>query len=184
MKNQVSENTPELSRPLHVEKISAGGVEEAILANEEERKKLSERFGLLSLPMLEAQLAVAHARGGMFAVKGHMSADVVQQCVVTLEPLPAHIEQDIDILYADPEFLEPGESPPHALDVDDEETEAIVNGIIDLGELVSQNLGIALDPYPRKPGLAFVEAEYGEAPEAMPNPFAKLAELKDKKPKN
>ena len=45
--------------------------------------------------------------------------------------------------------------------MDDEETEAIVGGIIDLGELVSQHLGINLDPYPRKPGLAFVEAEYG-----------------------
>ena len=61
--------------------------------------------------------------------------------------------------------------------MEDEEVEPIVNGIIDIGELVSQNLGISLDPYPRKPVLEYVEAEYGEAAETAPNPFAKLATL-------
>ena len=174
MKNQSMDNSPELSRPLQVDKISAGGVEEILVANEEERKRLAERFGLLSLLSLQAQLTVTPARGAMFAVKGHMEADVVQQCVVTLEPLPAHISQQIDVLCADPEFLDPGVSPPH-VEVDDDEMEPIIGGIIDLGELVSQNLGIALDPYPRKPGLTFVEVEYGD--DTVANPFAKLATL-------
>jgi len=178
MKPKTPITTPELSRPLQVDKISAGGFEETIEADEDERKSLAERFGLLGLPKLHAQLIVKPSRAAMFEVKGRMEADVVQQCVVTLEPLPAHIEQSINVLYAGPELLELGSGSPH-IDPDAEETEAIVGGVIDLGELVAQNLGIALDPYPRKPGIAFVEAEYGN--DGGTNPFAKLVELK--KPK-
>jgi len=42
--------------------------------------------------------------------------------------------------------------------------------------LAAQYLGAALDPYPRKPGVAFVEAEYG-GEKATVQPFAKLAAL-------
>jgi uncharacterized metal-binding protein YceD (DUF177 family) len=180
LKNTIHE--PELSRPLPVDKISAGGVEETIVADDKERRRLAARFVLLELKGLEARLTVTPTRGGdMFAVKGRMEADVVQQCVVTLEPLPSKIDQAIDVLYVGQELLRDQLGKPH-LDVEEEETEAIVNGVIDLGELVAQNLGIALDPYPRKPGLAYVEAEYGDA--IVANPFAKLAELKNKKPKS
>jgi uncharacterized metal-binding protein YceD (DUF177 family) len=179
---KLKSSEPELSRPLAVDKISAGGIEESLIADENERQRLAARFGLLELPKLQAQLEVKPARGGrMFEVTGHMEADVVQQCVVTLEPLPASIELDIQVLFAPPEFIEPGAGSPH-IETDEEETEAIIDGIIDLGELVAQHLGIALDPWPRKPGLAYVEAEYGgDTKEA--NPFAKLADLK-KQPKD
>ena len=167
---------PELSRPLQVDKISAGGIEETIKASGKERAALAERFGLLDLQKLEARVEVRPARGGvMFEATGHMEADVVQQCVVTLEPLPAHLTQEIDVLFTLPELLETGDARL-PMEMNEEETEAIVGGVIDLGELVAQHLGAALDPYPRKPGAAFVEAEYGDATEA--NPFAKLTELK------
>ncbi|MGE3623195.1 MAG: DUF177 domain-containing protein [Bdellovibrionales bacterium] len=179
MKQRSAPGGPELSRPLYIEKISPNGVEEIIVAGEKERAGLARRFGLTGLPKLEAQLTVMPARAVMFEVKGRMQADVVQQCVVTLEPLPAHIEQDIDVLFAPSEFLEPGAGAAH-VDADDEETEAIIGGIIDLGELVAQYLGTALDPYPRKPGLAFVAAEYGD--KRPDSPFTKLTDLTKKPP--
>src|ERR1700722_14157319 len=106
MKPKTDITAPEFSRPLQVDKISAGGVDEMLEANVEERKNLAERFGLLDLPKLQAQLTVTPTRGAMFEVKGRMEADVVQQCVVTLEPLPAHIDQDVDVLFGAPELLE------------------------------------------------------------------------------
>src|SRR3984885_3586694 len=180
MKPRTSPNQPELSRPLAVDKISAGGAEETIVADKDEQKLLADRFGLIELPKLEAKLTVKPVRGGrMFEVEGSMQADVVQRCVATLEPLPAHIEQDIKLLYAAPDLLELGSG--HAnIDMEAEETEPITGGIIDLGELVAQHLGIALDPYPRKPGIAYVEAQYGDEAKII-NQFAKLADL-GKKP--
>jgi uncharacterized metal-binding protein YceD (DUF177 family) len=159
---------PEFSRPLPVERIKPAGIEEKLSASEKERRLLAERFGLLDLSRLEAQLDVYPGEGRTIAVTGTLVADVVQQCVVTLEPLPAHIEEEIDVIFA----------PEVAAD-DEEEAEPIMDDTVDLGELVAQHLGASLDPYPRKPGQAFVELEYGTSGNVI-SPFAKLAELKKK----
>lgn len=173
---------PELSRPLQVDKISAGGMAEHIVASDSERKALAARFGLLGLSNFEAHLDIDHARGKMIAVTGSLKADVVQQCVVSLEPLTAHIEDNIDILFAPSRMLDVGANPIHTDEVEVEAPEPIINGFIDLGELVSQHLAMALDPYPRKAGLKPVEVEIGDAnkSENIHNPFAKLAVLKEK----
>jgi uncharacterized metal-binding protein YceD (DUF177 family) len=176
MKNKSSEL--ELSRPLAVDKIPPSGLEEKITASKAERQRVAERFGLLDLSDLKAHLDVHPTHGGqVIAVTGTMTAEVVQQCVVTLESLPSHIEQNIAVRYAD----ETEKTAANALQIepDEDDIEPIIGGVIDLGELVAQHLGTALDPYPRKPGLAFVEAAYGDG-ETDNNPFAKLTELPKK----
>lgn len=169
---------PELSRLLSVDKISAGGIAEHIVANAQERKALAERFGLLDLPKLEAHLEVDHARGGMLAVTGKLTADVVQACVVTLEPVPAHVSDTINILFAPAHLLDKGAGSPHFDAGEEEAPEPIINGTIDLGELVAQHLAIALDPYPRKKGVSLPFSE--PTPEKITNPFAELVALKKK----
>lgn len=172
---------PEFSRPLAIDKIPQAGSEQHLVAKESERQALAERFGLLDLPRLEAELKVRSGHGDqIISVSGTMIADVVQQCVVTLEPLPSHIEQEIEIQFAPPELVGTGAGPS---DVEEEDFEPILNGFIDLGELVAQNLGIALDPYPRKAGVEYVDALYGEEDKKQPGPLAQLVNLK-KKPKD
>ena len=48
------------------------------------------------------------------------------------------------------------------------------------GELTTQHLSLALDPYPRCPGIDFEDhiEEEDEAPVERPNPFLALAKLK------
>ncbi len=172
--------THELSRPLQIDRVSLGGVREQIIASPDERAALAKRFGLLDLPRLEANLDVDHAEGKMFEVKGKLFADVVQECVVTLEPVPAQIAEDIDVLFAPAHIVEKDWDGAQGDLGDAEPPEPIENGIIDLGELVAQHLATALDPYPRKKGAElgnFQVAGNGEA-ETKKNPFAELAKLK------
>ena len=76
------------------------------------------------------------------------------------------------------------------LELDAEAAEApepAPGGWIDLGELAAEQLGLALDPYPRKPDAevpAEWKAEPVEEPVAAerPNPFAILEKLKPSKP--
>lgn len=171
---------PELSRPLHVEKVGAAGIHEEILARPTERAALAKRFDLLALDKLTAQLVVEQTQvGNMLNVTGNFAADVVQQCVVTLEPLPSHIESSIDALFAPASVLERGPGAPNVDAGPEDDPEPIENGMIDLGELVAQHLGLALDPYPRKPGLPPLRQEFGgRAPaEVAVNPFAKLKKM-------
>ncbi len=179
MKSQPpAENAPEFSRPLRVDRIPAGGVVERMTARPSERKALAERFGLLDLPMLEATLNADHASDGMVKVSGTMNAKVVQRCVVTLEPVPATIAEKIEVLCAPPKMAAHGANPPHDVPDAEEMLEPIVNGTIDLGELVSQHLAVSLNPYPRHKDAEIVMAEKTkESSPPPPNPFAGLADM-------
>jgi uncharacterized metal-binding protein YceD (DUF177 family) len=177
---------PELSRPLLIDKIPNGGVAEHLVARPDERQALCERFDLLKLPKLEAKLNIDRVQAGkMIAVTGTLDADVVQACVVTLEPVAAHIQVEIKALFAQADFLETGAGSAMHDDIDEEEApEPILNKAIDLGEVVSQNLGISLDPYPRSPSAVLPEA-YASKDEPSPsvNPFALLKKEIKKKTK-
>lgn len=168
---------PELSRPLRVEKISPNGVEEIIHASEREKQTLAQRFDLVEIKKLEAKLQVTPERAGLnYLVKGNLSADVVQRCVVTLDPLQAKVEQAIKVHFAAPEFLGSGATERN---LDEDDMEPITDGVIDLGELVAQHLGLGLDPYPRKPDVPPVEIGFGQTVKPA-NPFAKLTVLHNK----
>ena len=63
-----------------------------------------------------------------------------------------------------------------------DEVEPLEGDVLDLGEVASEELFLALDPYPRLPDAALTdfvpEAEVGEESK---HPFAALAALKRKK---
>jgi uncharacterized metal-binding protein YceD (DUF177 family) len=166
----------EFSRPLKVEEIGNSTQRRTIEAKEAERQRLAERFGLLALDRLSAEIELRRQAGNVIHAEGRLVADVIQSCVVTLEPVPAHIEADFACSF------EPG--PADDADIDPlagEEIEFIEDGQIDLGETVAQQLAVALDPYPRAPGAQWPEGGTGEGPAApiVPrNPFAKLEKLK------
>ena len=62
---------------------------------------------------------------------------------------------------------------------DDTETDPIVNGEVDLGEVVSETLALELDPYPRKPGESFGEhVEFEPESAGKQSPFAALGKLR------
>ena len=46
--------------------------------------------------MVEAVVKLTRAASDRYLYNGHFAADVVQACVVTLEPVPAHLEGDFE----------------------------------------------------------------------------------------
>lgn len=178
----MSEATPEFSRPVLVDQVSTRGMDMDVEANPAERAALARRFGLQSVDALSARLRLkAMAGGTLFRVWGTLSARVVQTCVVTLEPVPATVEEEFELTYggegADDEAGE------IELSFDDADPpEPIVAGAIDVGEAVAEHLALALDPFPRKADAAFDEPAEPPADEpAKPNPFAVLERFRQKK---
>jgi uncharacterized metal-binding protein YceD (DUF177 family) len=151
---------PEFTRQLRVEPLPKNGLEESIEANEAERKALAKLNGLPGIARLTAHFRIAKWRRGV-KVEGEVQAHVTQTCVVTLEPFDTQIEEPIEV-----RFLPPDAKAPES----DDETDApdpLIDGRIDLGALASEFLTLALDPYPRKPGVAF-EPSADSAPEVTP----------------
>lgn len=171
------QNAPEFSRLVAADTISNHPHRREIAAEPAERKALAQRFGLLSLDLLGAVLEMHRQAGDVIHVSGHLSADVVQSCVVSLAPVPAHIEFDFELSYGG----SAAESDEDDIDLAGlDAPEPVVNGQIDLGEAVAQQLAIALDPYPRAPGAALGPEGFsaGPAEAGGKQPFAGLAELK------
>ena len=140
---------PEFSRRVELARL---GVHEAVYpisARAEEREALARRFGLLSLGRLEAEIRLQRLAGDMVRLNGRLGADVVQACVISLEPVASVLEQDFTVLYGATET-----SRSVMVDLETDETESFDGDAIDIGEAVAQHLALALDPYPRAPGAA------------------------------
>ena len=148
---------PEFSRRVELARL---GVHEGIYpisAKPEEREALARRFGLLSLDRLEAEIRLQRLAGGMVRVKGRLGADVVQACVISLEPVASVLELDFAVLYGQ---AETGKSV--MVDLETDETEPFDGDAIDIGEAVAQQLALALDPYPRAPGATLASTSPGD----------------------
>ena len=174
--------TPEFSRLVKADDVQQREVVEVIEANEAERRALAERLELEGIDRLKATLRLRRTRGGeMVEVTGELEAEVVQTCVVTLDPVRNTVRDTFEALFA-PESLVPDYPEEMEFDasiLEEDFIEPIVNGRIDLGELTAQNLSLALDPYPRCPGVDLpVSDEPEEVVEERPNPFAALERLK------
>ncbi|SPU62590.1 Uncharacterized ACR, COG1399 [Brucella melitensis] len=116
-------------------------------------------------------------------------AEIVQACVVTLEPLTNTIAEEIDTIFV-PENsrlarIELDESGEILLDAEGADIpETFVGDRIDVGAVAEEFFDLAIDPYPRKPGPP-EESEPkifgdGDGDEKPVSPFAKLSEWQKK----
>ena len=168
------------SRPVTLAELTAEGLALSLRANAAERRALALRFALLDLPALDGEVRIRTNLGGEVEISGRFVASVQQTCVVTLEPFASRLEESFVL-----RFVRGGsEAEPDRVwcDSDDMPPEAIEGDAIDLGELLAQQLGLAMDPFPRRPGARVDPALLGtEAGAERESPFSLLAGLKTKR---
>lgn len=177
---------PEFSFSIELHALPPSGRAYTITADANARARVAKRLDLLSLDRLTAQVEVLPLSTGATVI-GHMDADLVQRCVVTLGPVPAHLHEAISVKFIAPVVAKKPmkDEEEELVDVSEEPPETLLDGRIDLGELAVSQLALGLDPYPRAPGAAFDPAKWGGGEEkAVPDsPFAALAKLKPPQPK-
>jgi uncharacterized metal-binding protein YceD (DUF177 family) len=156
--------SPEFSRPVSVERVGAA-MRVEVEADEAEREAVARRMGLVALPALTCGFVLSRGLGPTVQAQGSLRARVVQTCVVTLEPFEAAVEEAFSVRFV------PEEALATAIEVEDEDEIPYAGGSIDLGEATSEQLALALDPFPRKPGAAFSD----DAAETPGGAFAALA---------
>ncbi len=164
----------------NLNRLGQAGDEVAFSASEDERAALAVLAGVLDVPKYDAQIRLHKLSPTRFALAYHLAAEVMQACVVTLEPLLARITRDFEReLHYAPAPRHGGSDPAKDAAVsleDDELREEISSLHYDLATPLIEEFLLAIDPYPRAPGVEFVPPETGEPkPE---NPFAALKGLK------
>jgi hypothetical protein len=162
-----------LSRPVGVLELPGRGLEVSVEPDARERSAVAAALGLVAVDSLAGRFRLVR-NGRIVHVTGHVSADVQQTCVVTLDAFPSHVEEPVDVRFgedAEPRSHEVEELTAQDLDA----PEPLVGGVVDLGALTTEFLALGLDPYPRKPGVSFA---YEDPAGKEPSPFAALSALK------
>jgi len=164
----------EFTRPFVVTGLAEGESRLTIEANSQECERLAQRFMIVSITSLAASLKLRLNPIGEVDVSGRLTAEVVQTCVVSLELVTALLAESFSLRYA-PGAREPIEDRSFGVD-DEQPSEALFDDTVDLGEMVSQQLALALDPFPRVPGAQIAVATDADSPAA--GPFLGLGALK------
>ena len=161
-------NPPPLSEIVRVNQIGAG-LSRTLTPDADIRKKIARELDLVSLDVFESDMNLTPAGAG-WRLSGRIRAEAVQSCSLTLEPLPATIDQTFAL-----DLAEGVESTPDVeVTIDDDAPDPVEDGKIDLGQYAVEQLALSLDPFPRKPGAEFVQPP---EPNEI-NPFAVLKQFR------
>jgi uncharacterized metal-binding protein YceD (DUF177 family) len=147
-----------------------------LAADDAERRSIADRLGLKGLDRLEAHVTLSRT-GPLVRAEGRVTATLEQSCVVTGEPVPAHIDEPFTLHFM-PEPEQAGPDEEIELGAEDCDVVFYDGSAIDLGGAIADTLALSIDPYPRSASADAALKEAGVLSEEQASPFAVLANLK------
>jgi len=157
-----------VSFSVHVGRLPQKGLPVLIEADEKQRAALAAEHGVLAVESYRADLEVRPWKRNGVEVAGRVTVRIVQECVVTLEPVENAIDEPVEAVFL-PEQSKLGRQGFDGggeIMIDPEgpdSPETFSGDLVDVGALAEEFFGLAIDPYPRKPGAALPAADE-EAP--------------------
>lgn len=156
--------------------------------DEAARSEFAARFDLMELKLFKGEATATREKGSSgsaapgVAVRVRFKAKLVQRCGVTLEPVHDVLSESFQVRFVT------GAADEVDLDPESEEDiEALEGEEINIGEIIAQYLGTAINPYPRKKGtqatdMAFARGNVTTEEQAREktNPFSLLKKLRDR----
>lgn len=183
-KHRIPDDETPFSYRVKVGHISANPVTVKIAADEREREGLARLWQVDRVLGLSAELQINRWKKDGVRIRGALDADIVQSCVVTLEPVPSHLHEEIDQIFV-PEGSKLARlvtDADGAMYLDPEGPDApdmFTGDEIDAGAVVAEFAALAIEPYPRKAGIDFDgHVEDDGTADKKPNPFAVLKDWK------
>lgn len=165
-------------RTVRIDQIPPAGLRVTLTAAEAERERIARRLDLLALAQLDAVVRLVPERGRgarRVRIEGRIEAQATQSCVVTLDPVAARVDAAFE------RILDEAATATEEAVVDPElpDIEPLEGEVVDLGEIVIEELSLALDPFPRHPDAALPEGLAGDPAEPrVADAFAPLERLR------
>jgi len=155
-----------LNKILFLGEIDAEGWQRTFEATPAQCLKIAERFEIPSVESLAAKINVS-TDGDLIRVNGHISAVLERICVVSLESFKEPLDFDFEALFAeDVPLIKEGEM--------EDDIEPVDRGRLDIFDIVAEQVGLNMNPFPRKPN---VSGDYVEKGDSGNHPFANLKNL-------
>ncbi len=174
---------PPLERLYDLGDLSQAGAHIAVALAGDELAALARWVGVEALENFKAEIELRKLSPTRYSYEAELTADVVQSCVVTLDPVRSHIERHLSRqLVLSPSAYrrgQKGDDWPIA-PAEDDAPEEIASLRYDLAAPLLEELVLAIDPYPRAAGVAFAPPPGADLTSELPeSPFAVLKRLKN-----
>jgi uncharacterized metal-binding protein YceD (DUF177 family) len=157
--------------------LSEAGAEVVVSAKPADLPALAKWAGVDAVERFEGRVLLRKLPAHRFVYDASLTADVVQSCVVTLEPVRSHLERNVSrTLHLSQTSRRSAEPEPAWSPADDEGPEEIQSPRYDLAAPLLEEFVLSIDPYPRAPGVAFEPP--ADRVEPAESPFAALKVLK------
>jgi uncharacterized metal-binding protein YceD (DUF177 family) len=166
---------PEMHRPVALGQIGTAGLEREVVATAAECAAIAARLLLPAVAALACRFRLSNAGAGVVLAEGRLTARVTQECVVTLDPFEVDLAEDFRVRFVPEDQFDADDD---SIDLESDDEIPYAGSHIDLGDAAVEQLALALDPYPRKPGVALPEEGAPPPAEDAPpatSPFAALA---------
>lgn len=141
-----------------------------ITAHPSECVALAQRFNLEAIHTLAAEVNIYPWNESGVRINGTLNADVTERCVISLRTFEQRVRENFISFFMTQSTQH--EDANFGASVHIEEPEDIPPDGIDIGELVAQQLSLALAPYPHLPGAKLPEST--STTQKRKSPFAIL----------
>ncbi|WP_350334495.1 YceD family protein [Coralliovum pocilloporae] len=151
-------------------------------ASAEECAEIAKLYSLPDVTAFSFEIEVEAWRKQGLRLKGDLKAEVIQSCVVTLEPVPGTIREEMDICFL-PEGASRGRQVEASgkeimIDPEAEDPPEILTGNrLDVATPAFEHFALALNPYPRLEGAHLPDTEDEDEDDGRESPFAALKGL-------
>ncbi len=157
--------------------LGRAGAEIEIALTDKETARLAQWLEVEAVEGFAAKVSLRKHSPSRYSYAAKFDARILQNCVVTLEPVRSQIEREISReLYLSSAVRRSLPKDAVSPSVDDDVTEEIEGLDYDLAAPVLEELSLAIEPYPRAPGVEFEPPKDEKG--ADEGPFAALKALK------
>jgi hypothetical protein len=174
----MSEKEFPVSQIYELGRLSQAGDEVVIAPSADDLAQIARWADVDAVEAFRARIDLRKMSPTRFSIDAELTADIVQSCVVTLDPVRSHIERSFsrDLFLSQAAQHVTKVVDIDAMAVDEDGREEIASLRYDLAIPVLEELALAIDPYPRAAGVAFEPPQDGT--DSPKHPFAALKGLK------
>ncbi len=166
---------PEFSVETDLAALGKAGKLFRLATDDDQRRKIAERLGVIAVEKLEGEIRLTATRSDIHAA-GIVKASLRRECVASLEPMTENIDEKFEI-----SFIRQAPTETEGANEESEDwmlAEVHEGDVFDVGELLVQQLSLAMAPFPRKPGAASLAEQYGQS--GSVSPFGDLQAVLEK----
>jgi len=159
-------NEKGLNKVLFLGEIGPQGWHDSFVATPAQCDKIAARFEIPKVKSLSARVQ-AILDGDLLRLSGHLNAKLERICVASLEHFDETLDTDFEALFSEnAPLIKDGEMK--------DDVEPIDRGRLDIFEIVAEQVGLNMNPFPRCPEAS---GDYIEDGGNTHHPFANLKNL-------